>query len=94
MMPVLPRTRTSSASVQLEGISDAYPNQAPSFGGTAVAATEAPEIDAVPPSHELGSAPAADSLGVNVADSTSSKALKRILRSVSGAKPPRAASSR
>lgn len=88
MMPVLPRATTASGSVQLEGISDAYPNQAPSFGGTAVASTEAPEIDAVPPSQELGSAPPADSLGVSVADSTSSKALKGILRSVSGAKPP------
>ena len=95
MMPVLPSTPTSSGPVHLEGISEAYPNQAPSFGGTAVASTEAPEINAVPPSQEVEAAPPADSLAVNVADSASSQALKGILRSVSGAKPPiRGASSR
>jgi hypothetical protein len=92
MMPVLPRT---SGSVQLEGVTEASPNQAPSFGGTATAANEAPATKPVPSSLELGSAPDPDSLGVKMADSTSSKALKGILRSVSGARPPgKAASSR
>jgi hypothetical protein len=89
MMPVLPSSPTSSASVQLEGVSEAYPNQAPSFGGTAVAAHEAPDIEPVPSSLEVGSAPvlSADSLRL-MADSNNRKALKGVLRSVSGARPP------
>jgi hypothetical protein len=90
MMPVLPSHPASSASVQLEGISEAYPNQAPSFGGTATAANEVPEIAQSPSSLEVGSAPAlsADSVNLKAADSSSAKALKGILRSVSGARPP------
>jgi hypothetical protein len=97
MMPVVTSSPTSSASVQLEGISEAYPNQAPSFGGTATAANEAPEIEQMPSSLEVGSAPvlSAESLGVRSADSSGSKGIKGILRSVSGARPPgKAASSR
>jgi hypothetical protein len=93
MMPVVPNSPTASAPVQLEGVSEAYPNQAPSFGGTATAATERPEIQQAPSSTELGSAPRADSLDVELADSSSSKALKGILRSVSGARPPGTAAS-
>jgi hypothetical protein len=90
MMPVLPSHPASSASVQLEGISEAYPNQAPSFGGTATAANEAPDIAQSPSSLEVVSAPvlSADSVNAKAADSSSSKALKGVLRSVSGASPP------
>ncbi|HYF38591.1 MAG TPA: hypothetical protein VD930_02800 [Gemmatimonadales bacterium] len=87
MMPVAPSSPGSSASVQLEGVTEAYPNQAPSFGGTAVAADEIAEA---PSSVNVVSAPAPspDSLGVKLTDSTNNKPLKGILRSVSGAKPP------
>ncbi|HEX6434538.1 MAG TPA: hypothetical protein VFZ87_09855 [Gemmatimonadales bacterium] len=96
MMPVLPSSPTSTGSVQLEGVSDAYPDRAPSFGGTAAAAEEIPPVDAAPSSLDVVAAPvpSAESLGVKV-DSSSPKALKGILRSVSGARPPgKAASSR
>ncbi|HET6777753.1 MAG TPA: hypothetical protein VFH26_02600 [Gemmatimonadales bacterium] len=89
MMPVLPSSPSSTGSVQLEGVSDAYPDRAPSFGGTAAAAEEIPPIDSAPSSLDVVAAPVhADSLGIKVADSSSTKALKGILRSVSGARPP------
>jgi hypothetical protein len=94
MMPVLQNSPTSTAAVQLEGVTDAYPEQAPSFGGTATTADEVPEA---PSSLEVVTAPvpSADSLRNKVADSTAGKDLKRILRSVSGARPPgKGASSR
>jgi hypothetical protein len=86
MIPVLPSSPTSTASVQLEGVTDASPDQAPSFGGTATAADEVPEA---PSSLEVVSAPVstADSLRVKMVDSTTGKDLKGILRSVSGARP-------
>jgi hypothetical protein len=89
MMPVLPSSPTSTASVQLEGVTDVEPGQAPSFGGTAAAANEIPEIKTAPSSLEVVSAPLpqADSLGLKP-DSAGSKALKGIRRSVSGARPP------
>lgn len=93
MMPVVPNSPAGSATVQLEGVSEVYPNQAPSFGGTASAETEPPEIQQAPSSTELGSAPRTDSLGVKMTDSSSSKTLKGILRSVSGARPPGTAAS-
>jgi hypothetical protein len=90
MMPVLPSSPTSTASVQLEGVTDVHPGQAPSFGGTAAAANEIPEIETAPSSLEVVSAPVpnTDSLGLKVVDSARSKAPKGVLRSVSGARPP------
>jgi hypothetical protein len=94
MMPVLSSSPAPTASVQLEGITEAYPDQAPSFGGTAAASNEIPAIEAAPSSLEVVTAPvpSADSLRVKVADSTTGKDLKTILRSVSGARPPSKAS--
>jgi hypothetical protein len=90
MMPVVPSSPTSTASVQLEGVTDVHPRQAPSFGGTAAAANEVPEIQTAPSSLEVVSAPVpnTDSLGLKVVDSARSKAPKGVLRSVSGARPP------
>ena len=90
MMPVLPSSPTSTGSVQLEGVSNAYTDRAPSFGGTAAAADEIPATRPAPSSLEVVSAPVstADSVGLKAADSTSKQALKGIRRSVSGARPP------
>src|SRR3712207_9311460 len=45
MMPVLSSPAAAPASVQLEGLEAAQASGAPSFGGTATAAQEFPEID-------------------------------------------------
>jgi hypothetical protein len=95
MIPVLPNSPPTTASVQLEGVTNAYPGQAPSFGGTATAADEIPPVEPAPSSLEVASTPvsSSDSLRVKVADSTK-KDLKGILRSVSGARPPGKAASK
>jgi len=93
MMPVLSSPAAAPASVQLEGLEAAQASGAPSFGGTATAAQEFPEIEPAPTETSSAPVPAADSLGVKVADSTTAGALKAILRSVSGGRSPGKAAS-
>jgi hypothetical protein len=88
MIPVIPSSAQPTAPAQLEGVTVAPPRaKAPSFGGTsAVETAAAPDIERVPPAIDLSvpSLPKADSLEPKVVDSTNAKAIKGILRTVSG----------
>jgi hypothetical protein len=87
MIPVLPTSAVSTAPAQLEGIVESRPRAtAPSFGGTSSVEAAVGRDLQPPPFQDISAAPAptADSLGALPVDSTSKKAMKGILRTVSG----------
>ena len=85
MIPVIPSSAAPAAPAQLEGIAPPRAS-APSFGGTAAVETAvAGDIEPAPRAVDLSlPAPTDDSLAPKLVDSTDAKALKGILRSVSG----------
>lgn len=89
MIPVFPSSTESSSSHQVERPDQPRHAQVPSFGGSATAEAEAADIEPAPPAPDLSASPlpSTDSLPVKVVDSTAKKALKGILRTVSGTRP-------
>jgi hypothetical protein len=86
MIPVIPRSAAPAAPAQLEGIAPPRAS-APSFGGTSAVETAAAgnlEPAPIPIDLSVPATPATDSLARKLVDSTNTKAIKGILRTVSG----------
>jgi hypothetical protein len=89
MIPVLPNSPPPTAH-PLEGLTEPRSGvSAPSFGGTAseLETGTAAGVEPAPSTIDLAvpTVPAVDSAGLIIVDSTNKKAIRRILRSVSGA---------
>jgi hypothetical protein len=92
MISVIPESAMrSKPPAQIEPLDQPHRSHVPSFGGNAPAVVDGADEIAPPPSASEVAAspfPSTDSISVPTVDSTKTKALKGIMRSVSGARPP------
>ena len=92
MISVIPESAMrSKPPARIEPLDQPHRSHVPSFGGNAPAVVDgADEIAPPPAASEVAASPfpSTDSISVPTVDSTKTKALKGIMRSVSGARPP------